>query len=167
MPASAEANVVTSSAETLAGALGALVFKDSDPDIRVGVDMVDLGEFGRILAISGEGFLAAVYTAQEREHCDGHLGRLATRFAAKEAATKALGTGFRGIGPLDIEVVSEANGRPALVFHGPARERAHALGITSVSVSLSDTRTAVVAFVVAFGPPKSKNDSYALLQKEI
>ena len=157
---------MTGSVDTLADAVGALVFKDSDADIHAGVDMVDLDEFRRILATGGEGFLATVYTAQERAHCVGGLGRLATRFAAKEAATKALGTGFRGIGPLDIEVVSEANGLPGLVFHGPAHDRAQALGITSVSVSLSDTRTAAVAFVVAFAAPKSTNELSIPLQEE-
>ena len=158
---------MTESVDMLADAVGALVFQGSDADIHAGVDMVDLGEFRRILATGGEGFLTNVYTARERAHCGGRLGRLATRFAAKEAATKAFGTGFRGVGPLDIEVVSEANGRPDLVFHGRARDRAQALGITSVSVSLSDTKTAAVAFVVAFAASPTKNDSSAPLQKEI
>jgi holo-[acyl-carrier protein] synthase len=154
--------------ESVADAVGALAFPGNDADIHAGVDMVDLGEFRRILAVGGEGFLVTVYTEQERAHCDGRLGRLATRFAAKEAASKALGTGFRGIGPLDIEVVSDANGRPGLVFHGRARDRAEAVGVTSVSVSLSDTKSAAVAFVVvAFSAPKSKNEPSAPLQKEI
>jgi holo-[acyl-carrier protein] synthase len=167
MPSSTEGIVVMGSMDTLADVVGALAFPGNDADIHAGVDMVDLDEFRRILATGGEVFLAAVYTAQEQAHCDGRLGRLAARFAAKEAAAKTLGTGFRGIGPLDIEVVSEANGRPGLVFHGRASDRAQALGITSVSVSLSDTKTAAVAFVVAVGAAENKNDSSAPLQKEI
>jgi phosphopantetheine--protein transferase-like protein len=105
-------------------ALDDLRLPDGDAAIHAGVDMVELDRFGRILAMGGEEFLATVYTAREREHCDGRLERLATRFAAKEAASKALGTGLRDIGLLEIEVVSEANGRPHLEFHGRARDRA-------------------------------------------
>jgi holo-[acyl-carrier protein] synthase len=91
---------------------------------------------------------------------------LATRFAAKEAASKALGTGLRDIGLLEIEVVSEANGRPRLEFHGRARDRARELGITSMAVSLTDTQTAAVAFVVALAAPANTTEPSLPLRKE-
>lgn len=130
-----------------------------EEQIHAGVDQVELEEFTRILATGGDEFLGTVYTDAEREHCGGRLERLAARFAAKEAATKALGTGLRGIGPREIEVESEANGRPRLRLHGRAHDRAQALGITSVSVSLTHTQTAAVAFVVALAPLANTNDS--------
>jgi holo-[acyl-carrier protein] synthase len=134
--------------------------------IHAGVDQVELEEFGRILATGGAEFLGTVYTDSEREHCAGRLERLAVRFAAKEAATKALGTGLRGIGPSEIEVVTEANGHPRLRLHGRAHDRARALGITSMSVSLTHTQTAAVAFVVALAAPTNTTDSPMPLRKE-
>jgi len=127
--------------------------------IYAGVDRVELEAFRRILATGGDDLLGAVYTELEREHCCGRVERLATRFAAKEAATKALGTGLRGIGPTEIEVVSEANGQPRLRLHGRARERATALRITSMSVSLTRTSIAAEAFVVALAADEPVIDS--------
>jgi holo-[acyl-carrier protein] synthase len=137
------------------GCLAGNFFEDSTIDpknyagIRAGVDRVELAEFDRILAMAGDGFLAAVYTDGERHDCSGRLERLATRFAAKEAASKALGTGLRGVMLREIEVVSEAIGQPRLQLHGRARDRADALGIVSMSVSLTHTSMVGEAFVVA------------------
>lgn len=127
-------------------------------EIHAGVDRVELEEFSRILTTGGDEFLGTVYTDGERDHCGGRLDRLAARFAAKEAAAKALGTGLRGVGPRKIEVVSETNGRPRLRLHGRAHDRAQVLGITSLSVSLTHTRTAAVAFVVALATPARRTD---------
>lgn len=117
--------------------------------VRSGVDLVELAVFRRVLATGGEEFLATVYTETEREHCAGRVERLAARFAAKEAASKALGTGLRGVGPFEIEVVSEENGEPRLVLHGRARDRARLLGVISMSVSLTHAAAVAEAFVVA------------------
>lgn len=117
--------------------------------IRVGVDRVEMADFRLILTTGGDKFLSTVYTNEERDYCDGRVDRLATRFAAKEAVSKALGTGLRGISFTEIEVVSEENGQPRLCLHGRARDRGHALGITSMSVSLTHTSVAAEAFVVA------------------
>ncbi len=135
-------------------------------DIHAGVDQVELEEFRRVLRAGGDEFLGTVYTDEERNYCAGGLERLAARFAAKEAATKALGTGLRGISPREIEVVSAANGRPRLQLHGRAHDRALALGFTSMSVSLTHTRTAALAFVVALGVSVNKTDSSLPSRKE-
>jgi holo-[acyl-carrier protein] synthase len=135
-------------------------------EIHAGVDQVELEEFSRILAAGGDEFLGTVYTDGERAYCGGRLERLAARFAAKEATTKALGTGLRGIGPREIEVVSDANGRPRIRFHGRAHDRAKTLGLTSISVSLTHTRAAAVAFVVALGDLVNTTDLSSPLPKE-
>jgi holo-[acyl-carrier protein] synthase len=163
MSASAEGGIVTDRDGLLAQGAGDLLLGDA---FHMGVDQVELEEFSRILATGGDEFLATVYTECERDHCAGRIERLAARFAAKEAASKALGTGLRGIGPREIEIVSEANGRPRLSLHGRAHDRAQALGIQSASVSLTHTRTAVVAFVVALAPSANTVDSSVPLSKE-
>jgi holo-[acyl-carrier protein] synthase len=134
-----------------------------DETVHVGVDRVELEEFGRILALGGEEFLASVYTSEERAHCKGRLEKLATRFAAKEAASKALGTGLRAIGLAEVEVVTAANGQPRLRLHGRAKDRAAALGVSSISVSLTHTAAVAEAFVVALALDPTPTDS---LRKE-
>ena len=134
-----------------------------DETIHAGVDRVELEEFGRILALGGDEFLASVYTCEERAYCGGRLEKLATRFAAKEAASKALGTGIRAIGLGEVEVLTAANGQPRLQLRGRARDRAAVLGITSISVSLTHTSVMAEAFVVAIAVDATTTDS---LRKE-
>lgn len=117
--------------------------------VLAGVDRIELASFGRILATGGVEFMTSTYTDAERDHCAGRVDRLATRFAAKEATSKALGTGFRGISPSEIEVGSEPSGKPELRLHGRALDRARAIGVTSIAVSLTHTLVAAEAFVVA------------------
>jgi len=117
--------------------------------VRAGVDRIELESFGRILAAGGVEFMTSTYTDAERDHCAGRVERLATRFAAKEAASKALGTGFRGISPSEIEIVSEASGQPELRLRGRALDRAAAIRVTSIAISLTHTAVAAEAFVVA------------------
>ena len=84
--------------------------------------------------------------------CRNRLESLAARFAAKEAVTKALGTGVwrKGIGWVDVEVLrDDVTGAPVLHLHGAAARLAQQLGLTAWSVSLSHDRTRAVAFVVA------------------
>lgn len=119
--------------------------------VRCGVDAVDIDAFERIVRVGGRRFLARVYQPAELAHCGARLDRLATRFAAKEAVAKALGTGFRGLGPRDIEVVTAPDGRPSIVLYGPALQRAQAQSLARWSVSLTHTRAVAVAFAVAFG----------------
>jgi holo-[acyl-carrier protein] synthase len=117
--------------------------------IRAGVDRVELDEFRRTLDVAGEGFLERIYTSAEIAFCAGRVNRLATRFAAKEAVAKVLGTGVRGLGLREIEVLTSPHGEPHLILHDRARDRAACLGITSISVSLTHTAVAAEAFVVA------------------
>ena len=117
--------------------------------VRAGVDRVELDEFRRSVEVAGERFVGRIFTPAEIAHCAGRVDRLATRFAAKEAVTKMLGTGKRGLSWLEIEVVTSPHGEPRLVLHDRARGRAEVLGVTSISVSLTHTAVAAEAFVVA------------------
>jgi holo-[acyl-carrier protein] synthase len=117
--------------------------------VRAGVDRVELAEFQRTIDAAGNGFLARIFTAEEIAFCAGRIDRLATRFAAKEAVAKVLGTGFRGLGCREVEVLNSPHGEPHLVLHDRARDRADRLGVTSIGMSLTHTTVAAEAFVVA------------------
>jgi holo-[acyl-carrier protein] synthase len=118
-------------------------------EVRAGVDRVELAEFKRAMDTGGGPFLDTVFTERELAHCGGALHRLAARFAAKEAATKALGTGIRGLSLVEIEVISHPSGQPELRLAGRAAQRAAELGVRSLSVSLTHTSCTAEAFVVA------------------
>lgn len=81
--------------------------------IRVGLDVVSVAWFARQLG-QGEdtAFVRTAFTPAERAYCAGHPERFAVRWAAKEAVSKAIGTGFRGLRPADIEIVHHPDGRP-------------------------------------------------------
>jgi holo-[acyl-carrier protein] synthase len=117
---------------------------------HVGVDIVELGRFERVLRRHGDRFLRRIYTDGELAYCRGDVSRLAARWAAKEAVSKALGTGWRGIEWRELEVLREASGRPAVALHGRAKSVANKLGITRWALSLSHSSESAVAFVVAW-----------------
>ena len=125
-----------------------------DPDksgrIVVGVDLIEIPRIQRSLDDFGERFLNRVYTENERARYRNRVSELAARFAAKEAISKALGTGIRGIRWRDMEVLSNRRGKPIVVLHGTSAERAKLLGITDFDISLTHSRTDAMAFVVGF-----------------
>jgi holo-[acyl-carrier protein] synthase len=102
----------------------------------------------------GERFLRRVYTEAERERYGNRVNELAARFAAKEATSKALGTGIRGIRWREMEVLPNRRGKPVLILYGQAAARAAELGLTDFSVSLTHSRTDAMAFVVAVNAPR-------------
>ncbi len=116
---------------------------------EIGVDVIEISRIEGAIARHGERFLRRLYTPREIEKYRDRIPSLATRFAAKEAIMKVLGTGYRGVGWHDIEILSDRRGKPVVYLHRGARERAYALGIRSVTVSLSDSREYAVA--VALG----------------
>jgi holo-[acyl-carrier protein] synthase len=132
--------------------------------VRAGVDRVELDEFRRTVDVTGDGFLERIFTPQEIAFCAGRVNRLATRFAAKEAVAKVLGTGFRRISWHEVEVLTSPQGEPHLVLHDRARDRANRLGMTSISVSLTHTTVAAEAIVVALS---TGADAERLLREEI
>ena len=113
-----------------------------------GVDIVELDRVAGVLARHPERFLARVYTPAEVAHCRGRIPELAARFAAKEATMKALGTGVRGVGWRDIEVLPNGRGKPLLLLHGRAQRRAAALGLADLDVTLTTARDFAAAVVV-------------------
>lgn len=117
--------------------------------LTVGVDIVEISRIEAAVLRYGERFLARVYTQQELAYAAGRLPALATRWAAKEATAKALGT---GIGPMsfrDIEVVCNLNGQPGLRLHGTAAQLAERLNLRRFAVSLSHVADYALAFVAA------------------
>ncbi len=120
--------------------------------IGTGIDIVEISRIRQAVDRHGERFLRRVFTAGEREYCLArrHPERhLAGRFAVKEAALKALGTGVsRGIFWRDVETSRHASGKPAVEFHNVAGETVLALGATSVHVSISHTDHHAIALVI-------------------
>jgi len=119
--------------------------------LRTGVDIIEVERIRRAAERHGERFYQRFYTPAERAYCGERFAALAARFAAKEAAAKALGTGIGDMRWVDIEVVNDDRGRPELVLHAVAADLAAALGLTEWSVSLSHTHEHAIAFVVAIG----------------
>ena len=122
--------------------------------VGVGIDLVDIDRFRAALR-RRPAITDRVFTGSELEYARRAVdpaARLAARFAAKEAALKALGYGLGGMRMADIEVVRADDGRPELVLHGDARSRAATHGVGRWLVSLSHTDHLAQATVVALGP---------------
>lgn len=119
--------------------------------LTTGVDIVEIDRVERAVDLRGERFLNRVYTKAEIALYRGRPSELAARFAGKEAVMKALGTGVRGIGWREIEIVPNRRGKPIIVLTGRAKERAKAMGVTDLAISLSHSRDFAVASVVGAG----------------
>ena len=123
--------------------------------IGIGMDCIELHRVGRLLHRFGDHFLRRILTEEEtaRVPATRHTSRcieyVAARFAAKEAAVKALGTGFTlGISPRDVLVSNNTLGKPAIHLSGPALLRSQELGVTKIHVTLTHTRENAAAVVI-------------------
>lgn len=120
--------------------------------MHIGIDIVQIERIRTASQRSGEGFMTRVYTARELTYIgnpEENPERAAGIWAAKEAAVKALGTGFRdGILFHDMEIEHEEMGRPYLVFAGRFREVMQQSGLSAASLSISHCGTHAVAAVV-------------------
>lgn len=114
-----------------------------------GVDIIEVERIQRVVERWGGRFFRHVYTPKELDYCRGRIPELAVRFAAKEAISKALGTGMRGVRWCDIEILPDRRGKPLVYLHAQARRRSEQMGVTSWAVSLSHSRTMATAFAVA------------------
>ena len=120
--------------------------------ISIGIDIIEVARIREVLLRSPR-FRDRVFTAAERAYCDSRgvaaAQHYAARFAAKEAALKALQTGWRGgIGWQDVEISSLESGAPILTFHGLVRELFEKSGATAAHLSLSHTSEHAIAQVV-------------------
>ena len=115
----------------------------------LGVDAVDIEDFMADLDGDPSVFLASTFLDSELLECAGKPDRLATRFAAKEATLKALGTGARGIGMTDVEIYTAPDGAPFVRLTPAATLVAERAGIRELHVSV--TRDAGLAIAVVVG----------------
>lgn len=118
----------------------------------LGIDIVKTERIREVYARYGRKFARRILAEGELLHFDQTrkpVSFLAMRFAAKEAASKALGTGFRqGVSPRQIEVTHNVAGKPSLCLHGAAAEHARALEASTSHVSLTDEAEYAAAVVV-------------------
>jgi holo-[acyl-carrier protein] synthase len=120
--------------------------------VGTGIDIAEVPRIAEAIARFGDRFLHKIFTEGEVRYCESKANRVerfAARFAAKEAAMKALGTGWNhGVRFRDVEVSRQPGGRPTLIFHGKAAEFAAKLGATNVALSLSHTAEQAIAQVI-------------------
>ncbi len=120
--------------------------------VGTGVDITEVPRIKAAVERFGQRFLSRVFTPEEARYClsrPNAAERLAARFAAKEAAMKAIGTGLRhGVTWQDVEVVRQPGGRPTLRLTGKAAEFAARLGCLHSHLSLTHTADQAMAFVI-------------------
>ena len=120
--------------------------------IGTGIDIVEIERFRKILAGTGERFLARVFTQEEQRFCLARRDpapHLAARFAAKEAVFKALGTGWsKGVMWLDVEVRRQEHDAPVVLLHGVASEIAASKGVGKIHLSLTHTNNWAAATAI-------------------
>jgi holo-[acyl-carrier protein] synthase len=121
----------------------------------MGVDIAEVARIRSVIEKRGEAFLRRVYTPGEIAYCErfkNKFERYAGRFAVKEAAMKALGTGWsHGVRWVDLEVIREKSGRPTLAIRGEAGKIAARLGLKNIAVSITHTAEQALAQVIFEG----------------
>jgi len=120
--------------------------------VGTGIDIAEVPRIAQSIERFGQRFLQRIFTEGEMRYCDSKANRVeryAARFAAKEAAMKALGTGWNhGVRWRDCEVTRMAGGRPTMTFHGKAGEFAAKLGVKNIALSLTHTVDQAMAMVI-------------------
>jgi holo-[acyl-carrier protein] synthase len=120
--------------------------------VGTGIDIAEVPRIAESIERFGDRFIQRVFTEDEIEYCESKANRIeryAARFAAKEAAMKALGTGWNhGVRWRDIEVFRQPGRRPTIKFHGKAAEFAARMNTRNVSLSISHTREQAIASVI-------------------
>lgn len=122
-------------------------------NICCGVDMIEIKRVRDAIEKYGTGFIEKVFTPEEITYCEKRKRQkfqsYAARFSAKEAVSKALGTGIsKGVSLKDIEVRVTENGKPQVVLYGKAREIFEEIGGVSADLSLTHTKEYATAFAV-------------------
>jgi holo-[acyl-carrier protein] synthase len=120
--------------------------------VGTGIDICEVARVREAIDRFGQRFLKRVFTQAEREYCESKRNRIeryAARFAAKEAAMKAIGTGLRrGVSWQDFEVGREAGGRPTILIKGKGAEFAEKLGMKRAALSITHTESQAMAQVI-------------------
>ena len=123
--------------------------------VGIGIDVAEVKRIRAVIESQGERFLRRVFTLEEVAYCEkfkNKYERYAGRFAAKEAAMKALGTGWsRGVRWVDVEVVRARGGRPILELKGEASKVADRLGVKNIALSMTHTVEQAIAQVIFEG----------------
>jgi holo-[acyl-carrier protein] synthase len=119
--------------------------------IKTGIDIIEIKRVSEVIKRQGDRFLNRIFTPVELEDCKGNVNSLAVRFAAKEAAAKALGCGIGRVSWKDIEVIRNSDHQPDLALHGAVVELAKEMKLSNWSVSLSHTNQNAIAVVIASG----------------
>jgi holo-[acyl-carrier protein] synthase len=123
-----------------------------DFGLLLGLDLTEVDRIGALLERHGDRFLERIFRPGEirrtRRQPGAFAQHVAGRFAAKEAAMKALGTGWRGLAFRDIEIGRDLLGKPLLGFHARALERANTLEVVRGEVSITHGRDVAAAVVV-------------------
>lgn len=118
----------------------------------IGTDIIEISRIEK--AVQSEHFKKRVFTDKElKEIASKHkqVESLAGLFAAKEAVSKALGTGFRNFGPRDIEIITDKLGKPGVILKCEARVLAHRLGVESIHLTISHCKAYAVAYALIEG----------------
>jgi holo-[acyl-carrier protein] synthase len=115
---------------------------------HIGVDIIEISRIQKAAERWGQRFLTRVFTPAELKLYSGKYQSLAARFAAKEAIYKALNAYDYSISWQDIEVLSDARGKPTINLTGAAREAVRMMAVDSLDVSLSHSACYAVAFCV-------------------
>jgi len=120
--------------------------------VGLGVDITEVDRIEAAIRRHGEAFLRRVFTPAEIAYCERHKNRFeryAGRFAAKEAAMKALGTGWRkGVRWVDIEVARNSSGKPSLELRGVALEFADRLNVRNIALTITHSGNTALAQVI-------------------
>jgi holo-[acyl-carrier protein] synthase len=116
---------------------------------EVGIDLIDIDRIVAVLGRFPDRFRTRVLTDPEQRYCGRRVERIAGRWAAKEAISKVLGLGVRGVGWREIEILPNYAGAPQVRLYDRAARRAEALGLEDVTVSISHERRMAVAVAVA------------------
>jgi len=120
--------------------------------VGIGIDLMEVDRIRAAIERYGRRFLDRIYTAGEIAYAErkaNRYERYAARFAAKEAGMKAIGTGWkRGVRWKDFEVANLPTGQPTLKFHGVAAQRAEAIGVKQVALSITHTAEQAMAIAI-------------------
>jgi holo-[acyl-carrier protein] synthase len=115
----------------------------------VGIDLVSVPSVADLITSGGVAFVNACWTRDEQRDSDAHPEGLSARWAAKEAAMKALGIGLGQVSPLEFEICTDESGAPSLRLTGSAQEWASRRGVSGWRISISHEEGWAVAVVVA------------------